>query len=152
MKNPLLKPCLFCFILLMSSFANADLITVEFEHINANDDFGIFTGSDLDNDGLIQIGEMTEFLWLWGAPLKVDLTTLIAFGEYDIARNIVIQDPQGFSFIPSQGTTMVFSATNAINILAVTTHDVPEPVPLGVLAFSVIALILSRKKSSQCKP
>jgi hypothetical protein len=133
--------------LLTSISANAAPIKVNYM-LNDYGLTGIFTGADSNSDGFLKHDELTSFSFAFVPSLN--LSTLDAFGDYDIANNNWINN--AMSWVGYTNTAWFtwgnreFSANDA-NVSAMTTSPSAVPVPAAVWLFgSSIAGLLSAKR------
>jgi len=139
-------------VLSISSFANAGLITVVFDITNYNDEIGSFSGTDLNNDSILDWSELTSFDWTSNSHNhNVDLNDLSGFGDFNLSTNMWIAN--GISWVNSSDNAY-FSWNNRANSISgawaevtiVSPTQVPEPSTVAIFGLALIGLAFRQYK------
>ncbi|MEG3767767.1 PEP-CTERM sorting domain-containing protein [Alteromonas sp. 14N.309.X.WAT.G.H12] len=152
MKNALT----FLTLLLLTTTANATIISVDFE-VTSSTGFwgdGSFSGEDLDLDGVLSFDELISFDGSDNIEGEtVDLAGLFDFGDFDIDSNTWLSNAFGWSTTENAWFTWN-NQINSVNaswatVSTTITSDVavPAPATMSLLLLSLVAMTrLKRKK------
>jgi MYXO-CTERM domain-containing protein len=156
-----MKSILFAAAMVLAGAAQAGPIKVVYsESATEFQISGSFTGTDLNNDGFLKLGELAS--WAISFSPVDGLTSLNAFGDYDIVNNVWIANATGAYHSGSSAfatwhnwqmsvsapafafTTVQVPLPSAPDTLP--TNPVPEPASLALGAAGVAAATLGRRR------
>lgn len=149
------KLIVLCFVL-VSGFANASPITVNFEVTNTGDGStwgtGSFAGIDNDNNGLLTLNELTMFDGSNNfIGFVVNLANLFDMGDFDISNNIWISN--AVSWNGSNANNAWFTWENRGNSVFADWAEVSTSIavsePASLLALGLISVIYLRRRKIQ---
>ncbi|MBK8815717.1 MAG: VPLPA-CTERM sorting domain-containing protein [Methylococcaceae bacterium] len=136
-------------LLLASISANAAQIKVNYI-LNDYGLTGVFTGTDSNSDGFLKFDELSSFSFSFVPSL--DLSTVDAFGDYDIANNNWINN--AMSWVGHTNTAWFtwgnrdFSA-NDVNVSGMTTSAVPVPAAVWLFGSGLAGLLSAKRRKSK---
>ncbi|GGC87788.1 PEP-CTERM sorting domain-containing protein [Undibacterium terreum] len=114
---------------------------------------GSFAGTDINNDGVLTLNELTSFDL--EAPSEgivgLGLSSLVGFGTYDIATNFWSHDASGwgqanFSWASWNGGNSALNTQNFTVNTTVVSSDVPEPLTLALFGIGLLGLAAARHR------
>ncbi|WP_159822808.1 PEP-CTERM sorting domain-containing protein [Colwellia sp. 20A7] len=161
MNVKMLKAAFAGLVLSVSGFANAGLISVVFDVTNFDDEIGSFSGTDVNNDFILSLDELSAFNWTSSNHGYVidEVSDLDGFGDFDLLTNTWIDN--GIGWVNSSNdayytwnnrSNSISSSWAQIDIVSVnsvgpvSSVNVPEPSTLAIFALGIIGLASRRFK------